>query len=80
MSFREINSKYLEPASMWMMIFGIVALCQPWIFFLHRYGATIIIIGLVCFLITSHISPKPFVRGSPFAPSAFARGKNCTRR
>jgi hypothetical protein len=61
MSFREINSKYLEPASMWLMIFGIVALCQPWIFFLHRYGATIIIVGLVCFLITSHISPKPFV-------------------
>ncbi|TDH38379.1 hypothetical protein E2A64_04505 [Pseudohoeflea suaedae] len=61
MSFRDINSKYLEPGSMWLMIFGIVALCQPWIFVLHRYGATIIVLGLICFLITSHIGPKPFV-------------------
>ncbi len=59
MSFREINRRYLEPGSMWLMIFGIVALCQPWIFFLHRYGVTIIILGLACFIITSHIGPEP---------------------
>ena len=57
MRFREMNRRYLEPGSMWLMIFGIVALCQPWNFFLHRYGVTIILIGLVCFLITSHIGP-----------------------
>ena len=57
MSFREINRRYFEPGSMWLMIFGIVALCQPWNFFLHRYGVTIILVGLVCFLITSHIGP-----------------------
>ena len=47
MSFRELNSRFLEPGSMWLMIFGIVALCQPWNLLLHRYGVTIIIIGLV---------------------------------
>ena len=57
MSFRELNSRFLEPGSMWLMIFGIVALCQPWNLLLHRYGVTIIIIGLVGFLITSHIGP-----------------------
>lgn len=57
MTFREINRRYLEPGSMWLMIFGIVALCQPWIFFLHRYGLTILLIGLVAFIVTSHIGP-----------------------
>ena len=30
-----------------VMVLGIVALCQPWSLFLHRYGLTIIIIGIV---------------------------------
>ena len=59
MSFREINRRYLETGSMWLMIFGIAALCQPWIFSLHRYGVTIIIVGLICFIVTSHIAPDP---------------------
>jgi hypothetical protein len=59
MSFRAINRKYLEPGSMLVMIFGIAALCQPWSLLLHRYGVTIILIGLVGFLITSHIGPEP---------------------
>ena len=29
MSFRAINQKYLEPGSILLMVFGIVALCQP---------------------------------------------------
>ena len=41
MSFREISSRYLEPISMWTMVAGIVALCQPWIGWLHSYGVTI---------------------------------------
>ncbi|MEX0954097.1 MAG: hypothetical protein WDZ83_02665 [Rhizobiaceae bacterium] len=57
MSFRELNRRFLEPGSMWVMIFGIVALCQPWNFLLHRYGVTIIIVGLIGFIITSHIGP-----------------------
>ena len=42
-----------------VMVFGIVALCQPWNFFLHRYGVTIILIGLVTFMLTGWFGPKP---------------------
>jgi hypothetical protein len=55
MSFRAINEKYLEPGAQILMILGIVALCQPWNFFLHRYGLTICLIGLVGFMITTKI-------------------------
>ncbi|MBX9457880.1 MAG: hypothetical protein KL863_18735 [Rhizobium sp.] len=55
MSFRAINQKYLEPGTQILMIFGIIALCQPWNFFLHRYGLTLTLIGLVGFMITTKI-------------------------
>ena len=58
MSFRAINQKYLEPGSILLMVFGIVALCQPWSLFLHRYAVTIILAGLVCLMITSKIAPE----------------------
>jgi hypothetical protein len=58
MSFRRLNHKYLAPISQTVMILGIIALCQPWNLFLHRYGVTIILVGLVAFLITSHIPPE----------------------
>jgi len=58
-SFRQISSKYLEPGSMWLMVVGIIALCQPWINVLHVYGVTIILIGLVGFSIFSKIKPLP---------------------
>ena len=59
MSFRQLSARYLEPASMFTMIFGIVALCQPWIEVLHRYGVTIILVGLIGFSIFSKIKPAP---------------------
>lgn len=55
MSFRAINEKYAEPLAQGLMIFGIIALCQPWNEFLHRYGLTITLIGLVGFTITTKI-------------------------
>jgi hypothetical protein len=58
MTFREISAKYLEPGSQWLMIFGIVALCQPWSDFLHRYGVTMILIGLIGFNVFSKIKPR----------------------
>jgi hypothetical protein len=58
MSFKEISARYLEPISQWLMIFGIIALCQPWSEFLHRYGVTIILVGLVGFSIFSKIKPE----------------------
>lgn len=60
MSFRETNQRLLIPAAQTLMIFGIFALCQPWIEVLHRYGLTIILIGLVAFMITTKIpTPAP---------------------
>ena len=58
MSFRETNQRVLIPAAQTLMIFGIVALCQPWIEVLHRYGLSIILTGLVSFMITTKI-PAP---------------------
>ena len=50
---------------MWIMIAGIVALCQPWVLFLHRYGVTVIIVGLVGFIIFSHIRPDDDLDPTP---------------
>jgi hypothetical protein len=51
------NARKLEQFSMLVMIFGVIALCQPWNLFLHSYGATIILFGLILFNIFSRISP-----------------------
>lgn len=60
MSFRHTNQRILIPAAQTLMIFGIVALCQPWIEILHRYGLTLTLIGLVSFMITTKIpAPDP---------------------
>ena len=59
MSFRHLSAKVLEPASMYTMIFGIVALCQPWIAPLHAWGVTITLAGLIGFAVFSHIKPLP---------------------
>jgi hypothetical protein len=56
----------LELFSMWVMVFGVVALCQPWSLFLHRYGATIILAGLILFNIFSRFKP-PQTKGSQYA-------------
>lgn len=42
-----------------LMMFGIVALCQPWVEVLHRYSILLIIIGLVAFNVFSRIQPAP---------------------
>ena len=47
-----IRSATLQRIAEIVMVLGIVALCQPWNFFLHRYGLTIIIVGLVTFMLT----------------------------
>jgi hypothetical protein len=58
MSFREVSQRYLEPASQWVMVAGIIALCQPWVTFFHVYGVTITLIGLIGFNVFSKIKPK----------------------
>jgi len=59
MTFRQMSARYLEPAAQWLMVAGIVALCQPWSLLLHRYGVTITLIGLVGFIVFSHFKPRP---------------------
>ncbi len=59
MTFKQISARYLEPISQWLMILGIVALCQPWSLDLHSYGVTIILVGLVGFSVFSKIGPGP---------------------
>ena len=39
-----------------LMLLGIVALCQPWSEFLHRYSVLTIIVGLVAFNVFSRIA------------------------
>jgi hypothetical protein len=51
------NARKLELLSMWVMILGVIALCQPWNLFLHSYGATVILAGLILFNIFSRIKP-----------------------
>ena len=59
MTLREMNAKWFEPAAQSTMIAGLVFLCQPWVEVLHRYGLTVIILGLICFMVASHIPPEP---------------------
>ncbi len=53
--FKMLNRKYLEPTFMLIMLFGIIALCQPLSFFFYRYGLTILLTGLVGFNIAIHL-------------------------
>ena len=49
-----------EMVFQWVMVLGIIALLQPWSLFLHRYGVTIILVGLAAFMVFSHVSsPEP---------------------
>jgi hypothetical protein len=59
MTFKKVSAKYLEPASIWTMVLGIVALCQPLSLTLHSYGVAIILVGLVGFTVFSKIKPPP---------------------
>ena len=59
MSFRALNQRWLIPLAQSLMVAGIVALCQPWVEVLHRYGVTVILIGLVGFMVTTKIPAPP---------------------
>ena len=58
MNFKQLSQRVLEPASQWIMLSGVVFLCQPWVHFLHKYSVTVMLIGLVGFIIFSHIKPE----------------------
>jgi hypothetical protein len=42
-----------------LMVLGIVFLCQPWSRFLHVYGLSVTLAGLVGYSIFSKIKPLP---------------------
>jgi hypothetical protein len=52
------HAQKLELFSMGLMVFGVMALCQPWSLFLHSYGPTIVLAGLILFNIFSRIKPS----------------------
>ncbi|MBL8584938.1 MAG: hypothetical protein JNL61_22245 [Rhizobiaceae bacterium] len=53
-----IRAATLQRIAEVVMVLGIIALCQPWNLFLHRYGLTIIIAGLVTFMLTNWFGSK----------------------
>ena len=53
-----IRSSTLQRIAEVVMVFGIIALCQPWSLFLHRYGVTIILVGLLTFMFTGWFGSK----------------------
>ena len=59
-----------ELLSMLVMILGVIALCQPWNLFLHSYGATIILVGLILFNIFSRIRSPKKQQSATSAPSS----------
>lgn len=75
MNFRTFNERWLHPATQVLMILGIVALCQPWSFFLHRYGVAMILVGLAGFMITGKIAPAPKNPDGVFDVSDHREGK-----
>ena len=54
-----IRSATLQHIAEIVMVLGIVFLCQPWNLFLHRYGLTIVIVGLITFMLTNWFGSKP---------------------
>ena len=63
------SPQLLEPGSQVLMVLGIVALCQPWNFFLHTYGVTITLLGLIAFNITSKVPREVDAETNPTAGS-----------
>jgi hypothetical protein len=55
-----MSSDRLQRIAEVVMVLGIVALCQPWSLFLHRYGLTVVIVGLLTFMFTNWFG-KPAV-------------------
>ena len=63
-------ARRLEALSMWLMVIGIVALCQPWSLVLHTYSVTVIIVALVMFNVFSRVKTPPASGPAASGPSA----------
>ncbi len=51
----KFKQKNLEPIFMWIMLFGIFALCQPIWFSLYQYGFPILLTGAAGYTFVTHI-------------------------
>jgi hypothetical protein len=73
-----ISSSTLQRIAEVVMVLGIVALCQPWSLFLHRYGLTVVIVGLLTFMFTNWFgnpSAKPSDTDGVFDVSDHSEGR-----
>lgn len=59
-----IRADKLQQISEVVMVLGIIFLCQPWVEFLHRYGLTVIIVGLLTFMFTNWFGGEKGSRGA----------------
>jgi len=53
--FKLLKRRYMEPLFMLIMIFGIVALCQPLFLPLYTYGFTILLTGTLGYIFSIHL-------------------------
>jgi len=56
---RRFNRRFLEPIFMWIAVFGILALCQPFFLALYNYGFAILLTGALGFIVAQHLKPVP---------------------
>ena len=52
---KRLKRIYLEPLFMWVMLFGLFALCQPWVFELYRYGFAVLMTGTLGYIFVIHL-------------------------
>jgi hypothetical protein len=45
----------IEKAAIVLMLGGIFALCQPWLFEGYRYGFPVLLAGTLTFIVVSHL-------------------------
>ncbi|MBU1305287.1 MAG: hypothetical protein KKF33_07180 [Alphaproteobacteria bacterium] len=70
----QFNQKYFGPASITLMVAGIVFLCQPWVEFLHAWSVLVMLIGLIGFNISVHIpAPEQAVDEDDTGPVSIAQ-------
>jgi hypothetical protein len=59
MTFKEFAHRRLEPVSIWIMVTGIIFLCQPWVAFLHEWSVIVMLIGFIGFNVAIHTPAPP---------------------
>lgn len=71
-----IRSSQLQSIAEVVMVLGIIFLCQPWVEFLHRYGVTVIIVGLLTFMFTGWFGKPDDAQDGVFDVSDHHDGKS----